>query len=232
MRKHVSAIGILWLASHAASAQGVSGKASVGYLATSGNTDSTSANAGLNLLLEKETWSHEFKLRAITAASSDATTAEAYAAAYQARRDRSERSYLFTTLDWERDRFSSYDRRVSESVGYGRRFVDTDLHALSAEVGAGARQLQLIDGTEEGDAIVRAALDYVWTISEATKFDQDLTVESGASNTSLVAVSELRARLFGNVALVLSYRLKWNSDVLPGASKADRFTAISLEYAF
>jgi putative salt-induced outer membrane protein len=210
----------------------ISGKASLGYLATSGNTDSTSVNAAFNLLYARGIWSYEGDLTGIAATNSGTTTAKAYSAALEARRDFNERSYLFTTLDWEQDRFSSYDRRVSESAGSGRRIITADAHVLNTEIGAGARQLELVDGTTRDDAILRAALDYGWTISETTTFSQDLTVESGSSNTSLVSVSELRARLFGDVALVLSHRLKRNSDVLPGTSKTDRFTAVSLEYAF
>jgi putative salt-induced outer membrane protein len=231
LAKHVGVVIALLFAGSAA-AQGISGKASLGYLATSGNTDSTSANAAFNLLLEKELWSHEFDATAIAAANTGTTTAERYTAGYEARRDINERSYLVTALDWETDRFSSYDQRLSESVGFGRRIIATERHVLNADISAGARQLDLVDGTEQNEAILRAGADYAWAISETTTFNQDLTIESGSSNTSLVSVSELRARLFGNIALVLSYRVKHNSDVLPGTSEADRFTAVSLEYTF
>lgn len=226
------AVVALFLAAGGAAGQGISGKASLGYPATSGNTESSSANAKLKLLLEREAWRHEFDMSVISTTSRDVTTAEAYAAGYEVRRDFGARSYVFGALDWERDRFSSYDHRVSESVGYGRRVVSTDRHVLNIDIGAGARQIELIDGSEESDGIVRAGLDYVWTVSETATFNQDVTAESGSSNTSVVSVSELRARLFENVALVLSYRIKRNSVVLPGAAKTDRFTAVSLEYAF
>lgn len=210
----------------------ISGKAAVGYLATSGNSESTNANASFELLFEREVWGHEFGLSGVSATSDGETTAEAYGFTYQARRDFGERAYLFTTLDWERDEFSAFDSQVSETAGYGRRLVRTDSHALNFEAGAGARQSERRDGTSTDDAIVRTTLDYVWTVNETTEFSQDLIVESGSSNTRTQAVSELRARLFGNVALVLSYRIKHNSDVAPGIEKTDSFTAISLEYAF
>ena len=211
---------------------GISGKASLGFLATSGNTESTNANTAFNLVWAREVWSHEYNLRAVSATSNEATTAEAYTAAYTARRPFGERGYLFAALDWESDRFSSYDSRLSESVGYGRRFLDTARHVLSAELGAGARELHRIDGTEESEAILRAALDYAWTMSENASFTQQVTVESGSANTSTNSVSELRSRLFGDVALVLSFRIRRNSDVVPGTEETDRFTAVSLEYAF
>lgn len=210
----------------------IEGAASLGYIATSGNTDSETVNAAFNLIYRQMLWSHEFELSAISADTNGVVTAEAYTASYTGRREFGDRSYLFTALDWQSDRFSAYDEQVSETVGYGRRLIETEAHALNGEIGLGARQAELRDGTEQDEGIVRGALDYTWTISETTDFSQGLVIESGSSNTSTEAVSELRARIIGDIALVLSYRVKSNSEVLPGTEKTDRYTAISLEYAF
>jgi putative salt-induced outer membrane protein len=238
MKNYLATFAVSLAAINVAAAQdadddgGMSGKAALGYLATSGNTESRSVNAALNIVLARAIWTHEFDATAIASTSEEVTTAEAYTAGYEARRDFNERSYLFTALDWASDRFSSYDSRISGSIGYGRRLVDTERHMLNTEIGAGARRLELVDGTSEHDAILRTTLDYAWIVNENTRFDQDVTIESGSSNTSAVSVSELRARLFGDVSLVLSYRVKRNSDVLPGTEKTDRFSSIALEYAF
>lgn len=236
MRRIVVAVVSASVLSHGLSAQEsedrISGKASLGYLATDGNTDSENVNAAFNLVYALEVWAHEFDLMAVSAKNAGQTTAKSSSFAYDARRELGELGYLVAALDWKQDRFSSYDQTESESVGYGRHLIAAEGHTLNLEGGFGARQNRLRDGTEEDDAIVRAALDYRWTVNEATSFNQDLVVESGSSNTSVESVSELRARLFENLALVLSYRIRNNSDVLPGTEKADRFTAISLEYAF
>lgn len=239
MRFLATATGILAFSSSAALAQDggdeedpISGKAAVGYLATNGNTESTNANASFELLYGRDVWSHEYELSAVTASNEGETTTEAYTFAYGGRREFGEVSYLFTALDWERDEFSAFDSQVSETVGYGRHLVATDAHALDFEIGGGARQSEQRDGTSLDDSIVRAALDYVWTVNDATSFSQQFLVASGSTNTRSQSVSELRARLFGNVALVLSYRIKHNSDVESGIEKADSFSAISLEYAF
>ena len=210
----------------------IEGKASFGYLATSGNTDSTNANAAFGLIYRQIIWSHEFGLSAVSADNQGTTTAQAYTAGYVARRDFSEKSYLFAALDWQSDRFSSYDEQISETVGYGRHLLMSEAHVLNAEMGIGARQAELRNGFQEDEAIVRGSIDYIWTISDTTDFSQDLVVESGSSNTSIESVTELRARIIGDIALVLSLRIKNNSDVLPSTDKTDRFTAISLEYAF
>jgi len=235
----IGVLSSLLLASFAAYSQNGSdeqdpleGKVSLGYLATSGNTDSTNANAAFNLILRRMLWSHDFGLTAVKAENSGDTTAEAYTAGYVARREFGEKSYLFAGVNWQSDKFSSYDEQMSETVGYGRRLIENDRHMLNGELGVGARQADLRDGTSEDEAIWRGAIDYAWTVSDTTTFSQDLIVESGSSNTTIESISELRARLIGNIALVLSLRIKNNSDVLPGTEKTDRFTAISLEYAF
>ncbi|HEX6994081.1 MAG TPA: DUF481 domain-containing protein [Gammaproteobacteria bacterium] len=212
--------------------QPFSGKAALGYIATSGNTDSTSANASLSLRFAGDDWRHGFDISGVGASTDDATTAESYLFKYEARRSFGEHNFLFTTLDYKRDRFSGYAEQVSQTVGYGRRIVDLDRHALDTGVGFGARQSELRDGTEEDDAIVRGTVDYLWTLSETTEFEQTLVIESGATNTMTDARSALRARIIGDVALVLSYRIKLNSSVPEGSENADRFTTISLEYAF
>jgi putative salt-induced outer membrane protein len=216
-----------------ASTDPLTGQIAVGYLATSGNTNSTNANATFALLYQLERWAHDFDASAVAASTDDVTTAEAYAAKYEGRRAFGDSSaYLFTSLDWQRDRFSAYDEQVSEAVGYGRTLLSRPRQVLTGEIGVGARQSTLIDLTEEDEAIVRGALDYQYTMTDTTSFKQDFVVESGSSNTTFESISALRARLLGNIGLVVSYRVKANSDVPPGIVATDRFTSIALEYAF
>lgn len=210
------------------------GEVSLGYLATSGNTENTNANATFSMLYTLENWSHDIDLSAAGASSAEVTTAEAYSAKYTGRRalgaDR--KSYLFTALDWRHDRFSAYEEELSESVGYGRRLIERGRSVLNGELGVGARQATLIDGTDQDEGILRGALDYELTLSENTGFKQSLVIESGDSNTSTEAISALRARLVGNFGLVLSFRVKHNSDVPVGIVATDRFTSIALAYLF
>ena len=86
--------------------------------------------------------------------------------------------------------------------------------------------------TDESDTIYTGRLTYAWKLSDTASFGQSLLVESGDSNTFTESVTDLRARLIGGLALVASYTVRRNSDVLPGTEKTDTRTAISLEYAF
>jgi putative salt-induced outer membrane protein len=211
----------------------VTGSAALGYLATSGNTESSNANASFNLAWDRGgNWQHEWNALAVSARTAGATTAEAYAASYQARRDFSEFDYLFAAGNWRQDRFSGYARQVAQTMGYGRRLIDAERHVLSVEGGFGAKQSRLVDGTDLDEGILRAGLDYALRISESSDFSQRLLTEAGEENRYTESVSALRMRLINNIALVLSYTIKNNSDVPPGIEGTDTFTAVSFEYGF
>lgn len=209
-----------------------SGSAKLGYLATSGNTDNANLNTGFELKYEPGKWAHYLKAAAINATEANTTTAEAYELGLKSERSLTDVDFLFGRLDWRKDRFSSYETQFSQTLGYGRRLIDSDRHNLDATVGVGARQSDLVDGTSTSETILRGGLNYVWTLSETAQFKQDLSVEAGDENTYLESVTALSAKLVGNLALVASYTIKHNTDVLPLTEKTDTYTALSLEYLF
>ncbi len=209
-----------------------SGSASLGFLSTSGNTNTTSYNTAFGISYAKNKWTHTFDAAANGADESDTTTAEAFQAGWKTSYDFSEHNYMFGLVNWRKDRFSGVNEQLSEAIGYGRRLIETPAHLLSAEIGAGHRSADLADNTNESGAIVTLGLDYKWTFSETSNFEQSIGVESGSDNTYLESVSAVRAKLLGDFAIVLSYTVRHNTDVPVGSEKTDKLTAISLELAF
>ena len=209
-----------------------SGNVKFGYIATSGNTESESMNSGFELNYTRELWEHQAKGAAIYSTESEVTTAEAYDFGWKSARNLTDHDFMFGRLDWRKDRFGSITEQFSQSVGYGRRLIDGEKHHLNGEIGIGARQSDLADDTDESDTIYTGRLTYGWQISETASFGQSLLVESGSSNTFSESVTDLRARLVGGLALVVSYTVRRNSDVLPDTEKTDTRTAVSLEYSF
>jgi putative salt-induced outer membrane protein len=209
-----------------------SGSVSLGFLSTSGNTNTTSYNTSFGILYTKNKWTHAFDAAANGADESDKVTAEAYQADWKTSYDIREHNYLFGLIGWRKDRFSGVNQQLTESVGYGRRIIDTPAHFLSVEIGAGHRSADLSDNTSESSVIGRLGLDYKWTFSETSNFEQTISVEAGPDNTYTESVSAVRAKLLGDLAIVLSYKVRHNTDVPVGDEKTDKFTAISLELAF
>ncbi len=212
--------------------EGFSGRAGLGYLATTGNSETDSLNMNFAMGWNYAPWHHRFDGLAVRSSTSNVTTAEAYGLAWKSDYDISEIAYWYGLFAWNKDKFSAYDQQVREAVGYGRRLISTERHELSGEVGVGARQADLRDGTSNSEGILRLSGDYRWTISETSRFEQTLAIESGSDNTYLQATSSLSADIRENLAIVVSYTIRNNSDVLPGTEKTDTFTAVSIEYKY
>ena len=208
------------------------GNIKLGYLATTGNTETSSLNTGFNAAYKVNRWTHEARGSAINASENNVTTAEAYELGWKTGWDLTEKDYLYGQLDWRKDRFGGFATQFSQTVGYGRHFFDTGVHSLTGNVGAGARQSEDQLGTTIDETIVTGDLNYGWKFSETAEFTQTLRVEAGDENTFTEAVSSIAATLIGNLRLVASYTYRNNSDVPLGSEKTDTRTAISLEYGF
>lgn len=209
-----------------------SGKASVGYLATSGNTENSTLNAAAEVGYTVGDWQHIASAFAISAAENDVTTAEAYELGWKSEWNLSAHSFLFGRLDWRKDRFGGFDTQFSQTVGYGRRLINTDEHILNVEAGIGARQSKDQSGLKEDEIIFRGGGYYTWAFSETAEFRQDLTVEAGGENTYFESFTGVSAKLVGDLALVASFTVKHNTDVPPLTEETDTYTALSLEYSF
>ena len=208
------------------------GKASLGYLATSGNTENSTLNTAVEVSYSSGNWVHAARAFALSASENKITSAEAYELGWKSERKLTENDFLFGRVQWRKDLFGAYATQFSQTVGYGRRLINTDVHKLNAEIGVGARQSELQDTTKENETVYTGGLYYAWQFSETAQFRQELKAESGSENTYSESVTAISAKLLGDLALVASYTIKHNSDVPALTEKSDRYTALSLEYAF
>jgi putative salt-induced outer membrane protein len=208
------------------------GKATLGYLATSGNTENSTLNTAVEVGFATGEWLHTANAAAISAAENEVTTAEAYQLGWKTERSLTDKDYVFGLLQWRKDNFGAFETQFSQALGYGRHVIDTDKHKFDLEAGVGARQSETQLGLTENETIVRGGAYYKWLFSETAEFRQDLTAESGSENTYLESVSAVSAKLLGNLALVASFTVKHNTDVPLLTEKTDTFTALSLEYVF
>jgi putative salt-induced outer membrane protein len=210
-----------------------SGSAELGASSTSGNTDTRSVNAKAEVLYKLDRWRHTLNGEVLFASDSGEDTAERYVAAYQADAKLSPRSYLYGAVRGEVDKFSGYDYRLSEALGYGYRlWAAGDLGYLELEGGPGMRQSQPEEGAREDEAILRLAAKYRHSWTATTRFSQDFLVESGEDNTYVESVTGLKVRINSALAMKLSFTAKRNSEVPAGTKKTDTLSAVNLVYDF
>src|SRR5690606_5739693 len=106
------------------------GRVQFGYIAASGNTETTNLNGKALLGWDLVDWRHAVSATSIYSEDAQTTTAENYRADYKADRKIDEQNYLFATVSWEQDEFAGFEERTTQAVGYGRRVLETGNHLL------------------------------------------------------------------------------------------------------
>lgn len=212
----------------------VGGKAELGVLQTSGNSDSQSINASFALQHELGRWENQFTATLFTAEEDDEQNAERYASTFKTSFDFTEFNYIFANLSYEKDLFGGVRERTTQTLGYGRRLLKTDRHTMNLELGAGARQQesQKPESLRESDAIFRGAVFYTFELSETAKFEQKLLTESGEENTYTESVTGLKLTILGPTFAAITYTVKNNSDVPAEREETDTYLSVSLSYEF
>jgi putative salt-induced outer membrane protein len=130
-----------------------SGKAALGYLATSGNTDTSSLNTSFEVGYKTGNWQHGLDGSAINSSESNVKTAGAYEVGWKSARNLTEHDFLSGRINWREDQFGAYRTQLSETINYGRRIIDSDAQRLNVEVGLGGRQSELRTGIEEEELV-------------------------------------------------------------------------------
>ncbi len=217
----------------AAESSGWSGSVGLGAVVTSGNTETTNLSGDAVAKLDQENWRHKFEAAALLAEDKGTKTAERYMAGYKLDYKLDARSYLFTALRAEFDKFSGFDEQLSATAGYGYRVLDSQSDTLALEIGAGMRQNKFNNGDTESESVGRAALDYIHRFSSGNaEFRQGILVLAGENNTSVDSVSAIRANLISSTAMEAALKIKHNSDPIEDRENTDSITSLSLVYGF
>lgn len=240
MRATVAGLLVALLAANALDSAGAaepqplwSGSAELGGVVTSGNTDSTTANARGEVHYRPGAWRHHARLDVLLQSEDGQSSAERYAAAYKADRQLDERNYLFGALRAERDRFSGFEYQVSETAGYGRRLATWSGNGfLDAEVGAGLRQSRPQGGDLDNEPIARLALTLEHPLGASSRLLQQIQVEAGPDNVFSESVTGLKASINDALALKLTQTFRHNSDVPDDRKNLDSISAITLVVDF
>ncbi len=213
-------------------AEPIKGEAELGYVSTSGNSETQTVNAKLKLTKNSKKWFHEAKLSALSNSSDSTTTAEKYTAFWQSDRKLDDRSSLYVNSTYEDDRFSGFDYQATVGAGYGYKVIDDDVKTLTLEIGPGYRVNAVTEGKDETEVTLRVAEDFVWKFSPTAEFNQYLNVEGGKDNTITKLGVSLKAALTGALSLKLGFDVKLTKEVPVGKDDTDTETYATIAYSF
>jgi putative salt-induced outer membrane protein len=212
--------------------EGWGGSAELGIVNTTGNTETETISAKAKAETEREKWRHTINFEALNSSDQNVSTAERYFLSGQSSYKIGKKNFFFVLVSYEDDRFSGYDYRVTESIGYGRRVIAEPGLTLDLEIGPGARQSKLDSGASEDELMVRGAAKLAWKISKTSKFSEDFSTDVGEDVTITKSVTALSAQVNSSLATKITYTIKNTSDVPAGVEKTDTETAVTLVYSF
>jgi putative salt-induced outer membrane protein len=208
-----------------------------GFIATTGNTETTSIKGKLSAHQELTQWSNDFIVETLYKKDEvndvEQTTAQKYFLSGQGNFKLENPDHrLFGFTSYEDDRFSSYNYQATLASGWSQKMWEDDASKFSYSVGPGYSFAQTNEGVDQNELIVRAALDYQWKISDTAIFKQLLSTEVGSDNTKSKSETSLSAQISGDLSLKVSLILDHNSNVVDDIDNLDTQTAVTLVYSF
>jgi putative salt-induced outer membrane protein len=217
----------------------------LGFIFTSGNTETTSTNAALNAKQELEMWSNEFTFKALykkdTVDGVETTSADKKFASAQGNYKLENPDHrLFGFASYEDDRFSEFDFQSTLAVGWNQKLWEDAKSSFEFSIGPGYsfadRFVTDADGNliteSENGAVVRGAFAYAYSLSETAKFTQTFSTEVGSNNTKSRAESAVSAKIAGGLSMKVALKLDHNSDVTGVRDNLDTETSVNLVYTF
>lgn len=237
MKKHIHAAmaGVLMITPVAAFAadNGWSGQGEMGLAISKGNTDSQTLVGSLGLGKEDVRWTHSLGASFLYGKNDGVQNARRYEVFGTTGYRLNERSYMFSSLRNERDRFASNEYQWTVAAGYGHQLINDDTTQLKMEIGPGYRWAKL-QGVRihNNEAILRGFMDFSRKLTPTTSLYDTLLVEAGSDNTFTSNNLGLQVQMTDALALKAGFEVRHNTDVLPGTKRTDTLTTVNVVYGF
>ncbi len=209
-----------------------SGNVEGGLDFATGNTDREDGSISARLEYEYEKWQNILKGSARGSKENDTRTEEEYRVNDQLRYNFTDYDYGFGELDYVNDRFSGYQYRISELIGYGHHFIKEDHLKVTGEVAVGSRQSKLTDGSDEETLLGKVGADVEWDINDRLTFTEEASSEFGGDAVITRSITALKADMTDTLYLKLSFEFEHIDDAPPGRKHTDTLTSIRLGYEF
>lgn len=211
---------------------GWSGSGEAGGFVASGNTNNKGVAIGVNVVKEKRKWKQALRGQLDYQEDDGVKSRQRYFAGYEGNYNFNPDFYVLLTLAYESDVFSGFSRRFSESIGVGYKVFNTPKFSFAVEAGPGLRQTRFTTGLVNNDFAARGGLNGKWIINSALTLSQNATMFSDSTNTSLLSLTALTAKVSGALSARLSYQINRESNPPPGLENTDITSRVTLVYGF
>lgn len=214
--------------------------AQIGYVQNRGNTNSSMANLGMNLMFKHFKWSNTLQGQFQYGKENHEPNRKYIhlfdEIQYYLNPETKDTNFLFGNADNVMNYFGPYRYQTIIAAGYGRKWINTDYFKLSGQLGPGYRRSKQQATGHINDSLIATtqmnaslALSSYGTLSQTVRFDM------GNPYNYLLAKTAFTNKIVGHVAVQVSYTITYYSKIPPGSEnnkKIDTVTNISLVYNY
>ncbi|WP_372769861.1 YdiY family protein [Pseudoalteromonas sp.] len=212
------------------------GDLELGFIVTTGNTNTSSAKLKTNLMQDLNNWRNQLKFDSLvkkeTEESKGLSAARYFSSLQSNYLLEDKNTSLFLYGDYEFDKFSGIEKQASIATGYGWRFLETKKDSIDLDFGPGLNY-QMMESKESNlGYLVRLALQWERIVSKRTRFNQDISAEHSLSglNSRIKSETSLVSQISGALSLKFSYLYRYNT--LPEAGKRSYDAETSATFVF
>jgi putative salt-induced outer membrane protein len=200
-------------------------------VSTTGNSDTQTFGAGLEVAYQPLPWSVGFKVAFIRNESDGEEKANSFAAMLRGARAISPRFEAFARGDYLKDRFAGIESRWSGEGGVAYSLFPSPPHKLKFEGALGYVAENRVDASDRDYPSARVGALYEWRISKSAVYAEELSFIADLDRTSgwrIVNAGSLTADVSSVLALKLSFAILYSNEPVPGFRKRDTTTSAAI----
>lgn len=209
------------------------GEVSVGLDLQRGNTNQQKLDTALSVKRETKKWFTKIKLEQHTTEEDKVKTEDEFKANFEGRYKLDDAHFIFGEADFERDPFSGYNYKLSESLGYGYTTTLSEKAKLDSKISLGLRHSEIEEtGEMEHEAIIKPALAYRRKLRDNVDFEQLLSSTMGSEFILTESTSAIKTQIFDNLYFKVVVDIDHNSSVPEGSKQTDIQNLLQIVYGF
>jgi len=206
-----------------------------GFVNTSGNTATTTLNAGQKATYTTRGWTIGQTFEAVYGRTDGATSAENYQARLRGDRALSSRFGIYALGGWERNKFAGISRRFEEGVGFTFQAVALKRTSLAFEAGVAANQQRSTLDQNLTFASGRAAVllkQFLGEKAYLTHVTEVMPNFKQSDDLRITTETALLAPLSSQIAFKAGYVIRYDKLPQPTFETTDRYLTSGLQIVF
>lgn len=235
LSSYLASLFVVFVAGPATAADPLTFSLGFSYLATGGNTDTSTAGFDAALTWAQTPWKVEAGASLLRAENEGDLTAQRTVAGVRGSRAMGERWDLTTAVSGTRDRFAGLDARVVVEAGVSYRYLEGPVHSLTLEAGGTWTRDDPVSGAARSFPGAMGAVRYAWKVSDTATLSERLALYPNLDDHDdwrLESDLAIEAAITTASALKVAYSVRRDNKPVPGYRETDSATSVTLVFRF